>query len=163
MVTKKKNFFFFFFPLKKNHFHYALWDFLPHWTRMYVKLLGPCFKTGRIQCPLPTISGITPQATDEYSMASAVYLIWDKVSDLSFKSTRQESRKKNLFFYRAQKTWRWLSSPWVHQDKSRLYKTTVLELVGSAFCSAISDIFQLLTRNLFNFPSRYLFAIGVLY
>lgn len=51
MVTKKKKNLFS-FPTEKNHFHYALWDFLPHWTRMYVKLLGPCFKTGRARAPL---------------------------------------------------------------------------------------------------------------
>lgn len=51
MVTrKKKNFP---FPTeKKITFITPSGIFLPHWTRMYVKLLGPCFKTGRARAPL---------------------------------------------------------------------------------------------------------------
>lgn len=52
MVLKKKNCSSFLFPLKKLLSLRPLGFFVPHWTRMHVNLLGPCFKTGRARAPL---------------------------------------------------------------------------------------------------------------
>lgn len=45
------------FPTEKKSLSLRPLGFsVPHWTRMHVKLLGPCFKTGRARAPLePTL------------------------------------------------------------------------------------------------------------
>lgn len=56
MVTKRE-FNSLLFPLKKKSLSLRPLGFsVPHWTRMHVNLLGPCFKTGRARAPLdPTL------------------------------------------------------------------------------------------------------------
>ena len=48
---KKKKFLFFFFIIDPTYicFHYALGVFATLNTRTHVRLLGPCFKTGRLK------------------------------------------------------------------------------------------------------------------
>jgi hypothetical protein len=125
-------------------------------TRMYVRLLGPCFKTGRLkplsQHPKCVMWGWKPPNTRSH---------WVPQSQPLY-STRDYNTSEDATFpepFSNGQNWCWPVQQKVHQTKVRLISAEQDWLQAFPF-QQFHILFNSLFKVLFIFPSRYLFAIG---
>ena len=110
-------------------------------TRIYVRLLGPCFKTGRAEPFRQHRETLIPQSAAEHRSAS--------------KHEDTPNWEDSIPYAQ-----RYLPRP---TDVDTCTTESVAQLLApSASLLAISSPFHSLFKVLFIFPSRYLFAIGLL-
>ena len=124
------------------HLHFACW-FLHQHTRIYVRLLGPCFKTGRLkpfrQHPKPKLQ------------TSVQFKAW-------LKAITPEGHLPLALYSKS--NWCWLVNRKGHCNKSQLNSCIQYWFQTFPFWQ-FHVLFNSLFKVLFIFPSRYLFAIGL--
>ena len=115
-------------------FHCAL-RFQNPLTRKHAELLGPCFKTGRIGSDFRRLQ---PQNKSR-----------DPSAPCSPKNRLQKARERQIIYAE------------VHQQELLAESSITLVPTQSASPVAVSGSFHPLFKVLVNFPSRYLFTIGL--
>ena len=128
------------------------WVFHPN-TRMYVRLLGPCFKTGRLKplCQHPKCV-LWARLQIHTESLNPNHCMWSKGYNTSGDATfpRPLSNDQN---------WCWPIQQKVSQTKVRLISEERDWLQAFPF-QQFHVLFNSLFKVLFIFPSRYLCAIG---
>ena len=137
-----------------SHFHCAH-RFVHPWTRTHDRLLGPCFKTGRMApCSQhPTRTQMLPSTFDIPKASLHVLgVLLDSVLSLTHMvRCIAEDELSHLNCACAE----------IRKCDPSLQQSHQNTLVPYASFSAISDTFNSLSKVLFIFPSWYLFAIGL--
>ena len=149
----------------------------PH-TRTYVRLLGPCFKTGRMK-PFSQRAGGMWADDHPQSRTGKPVLPWERSGDLTTGPRLSSGKGLDEGFrtpagklpippqFSPSPNWRWHA----RQDPPRTSRSEIPMVRNnlakrnwfhSLVPSAISGTFNSLFKVLFTFPSRYLFAIGLL-
>ena len=137
-----------------SHFHYTS-RFNHPWTRTHVRLLGPCFKTGRKE-PFSHQAMYNWGQPKTFTHPRARYHVLRSIPTCTWKMTHK---------VRCTACWLLRSHQHAYALPARLHMSTQQShqttLVPFASPSAISGTFNSLFKVLFNFPSWYLFAIGL--
>ena len=122
-------------------------------TRRYVRLLGPCFKTGRLKplCQHPKLErGRTP-AKRRAAVLSLLQCMWQKAITLPRES-------HSICLYPPNKT---DVDPFKGNRLEELAESNEHDWLQSFPFQQFHVLFNSLSKVLFIFPSRYLFAIGL--
>ena len=140
-----------------SHFHCAN-RFNHPWTRTYVRLLGPCFKTGR-KDPFTHQAILVWVQQGTFTHPRACF---HEPRGFPTHTWQMKRRARSTTIIGSKTTtpqvnrWRWLTE--THHNMQQSHQAT---LDPFASLSAISGTFNSLSKVLFTFPSWYLFAIGL--
>ena len=132
-----------------------IWVFHPS-TRIYVRLLGPCFKTGRMRSHFVSIRcthAVLEQPAQGACRASSVAAMTESTSVTTTRSSchRQQPAARSSTS----------STSAAPADSRSAYDRGALTDFQSLPFQQFQVLFNSLFKVLFIFPSRYLFAIGL--
>ena len=137
-----------------SHFHCAN-RFNHPWTRTYVRLLGPCFKTGR-KDPFIHQVRLAWMQPDIFTHPKACYHV---PSVFSTRAWMMKSKVRSTASVLIKQRGNICIDPAQHH--SNMQQSYQARLVPFASLSASSGTFNSLFKVLFIFPSWYLFSIGL--